>query len=112
MVDAVRVAALSLLLVACSVTDVGSPSGVFPCTTADECPDGQACVVGKCYAGDAPTVVIIPPEVAGTISTSGSVVRISVEMRENGTRVATVYPAGGDFTVTVSSLPLRLSGCA
>ena len=62
--------------------------------------------------GDAPTVVVIPPEVIGAISTSGSVVRLTVETRENQTRVATVYPAGGDFTVTVSPLPMRLTGCA
>jgi endoglycosylceramidase len=62
-------------------------------------------------SGDPPTVVIVPPEVVGAISTSGSVVRFTVESRGNGTRVATVYPAGGDFAVTVSPLPVRLTGC-
>jgi hypothetical protein len=62
-------------------------------------------------AGDAPTVVIVPPEVAGVISSSGSVVRLTVETRASGVRVATVYPGGGDFTVTVDPLPLRLTGC-
>ena len=61
---------------------------------------------------DPPTVVVIPPEVIGAISTSGSVVRLTVETRENQTRVATIYPGGGDFTVTVNPLPMRLTGCA
>jgi hypothetical protein len=64
MTTAVRVKALLsfVLVLACKVTDVGEPSGVFPCETADECPDGQACVVGKCFSGDAPTVEIVTPE--------------------------------------------------
>ena len=64
MTYAVRVAApLSFVLaLGCSVVDVGEPSGVFPCESADECPDGQACIVGKCYAGEPPTVEIVTPE--------------------------------------------------
>jgi len=64
MTYAVRVASSlpCVLVLACSVVDVGEPSGVFPCETADECPSGQSCVVGKCFAGDPPTVEIVTPE--------------------------------------------------
>jgi hypothetical protein len=61
---AVRVAASLPFVFAlgCSVVDVGEPSGVFPCTVAEDCPDGQSCIVGKCFAGRAPTVEIVTPE--------------------------------------------------
>jgi hypothetical protein len=95
MVHAVRVvASLSFTVVlACSVTDVGTPSGVFPCETADECPDEQACVVGKCYAGNAPTVEIVTPEDEQAVPWTPGAEDIEVSVKIGGSNLELVDPA-------------------
>lgn len=92
MADAARLGAFSLL-VACSVTDVGSPSGVFPCATADECPDGQACVVGKCYSGDAPTVDVVTPEDEQAVTWTPGAGDVEVAVKIGGSNLELVDPA-------------------
>lgn len=62
--------------------------------------------------GDPPTVIYIPPEVRGELASSGRVERMSVDLSpDDGSRIATVHPSGGEFAVTVKPLPITLSGC-
>ena len=88
----VRVAALCFLF-GCSVTDVGSPSGVFPCATADECPDGQSCVVGKCYSGDAPTLDVVTPEDEQAVDWTPGGDDVEVAVKIGGSNLELVDPA-------------------
>lgn len=84
---------LPALALACSVTDVGEPSGVFPCETADECPDGQMCVVGKCYTGEPPTVEIVTPEdEQGFPYDAGGPAEIDVSIKIAGSNLDLIDP--------------------
>jgi hypothetical protein len=65
--------------------------------------------IGK--AGDPATVVSIPSEVTGSVSTLGAV-EASVTTAQDGTRLITASPAGGSFSIEVAAAPLSLSGCA
>jgi len=65
---------------------------------------------GRANAGDPPTVVSIPPEVQGSVTASGTT---SPETLTNtdGSRLVTVSPSGGAFSIVVTEAPLVLSGC-
>lgn len=63
-------------------------------------------------AGDAPTLVYIPQVVRGEVAISGGAAQQSVEVLEDGGRIVTVYPSGGEFGVTVSPEPPVSAGCA
>ncbi|HEY3195315.1 MAG TPA: cellulase family glycosylhydrolase [Candidatus Dormibacteraeota bacterium] len=63
-------------------------------------------------SGDAPTLVFIPNEVRGAVALTGGVARQSIDALEDGGRIVTVYPSGGEFGVAVSPQPLVSAGCA
>jgi endoglycosylceramidase len=65
---------------------------------------------GRGRRGDAATVVSIPPEVQGAVAISGAD-RVLTETSPDGSRLVTVAPAGGPFSVTVAPAPLVLTGC-
>ena len=60
--------------------------------------------------GDAPTVVSIPPEVKGAVAVSGAEAPVS-EIGPDGSRIVTVTPSGGPFSITVTASQLALTGC-
>jgi len=62
-------------------------------------------------AGDAPTVIYIPPEVGGEVSIGGSAA-LSTSASPDGSRLATVSPTGGPFTVSLAPRAVALKGCA
>jgi len=80
----------------CNVTEVGSPSGVFPCVTADECPPEQACVVGKCFAGAAPEVVVVNPEDEQAVPWTPGAGSVDVAVKVGGSGLELVDPASND----------------
>ena len=61
-------------------------------------------------AGDPTTVVYIPKEVEGGIS-SGGAVTLVVSDNDDGSRLAFGTPTGGAFTIGVAPAPVRLTGC-
>jgi hypothetical protein len=62
-------------------------------------------------SGDAPTLVYIPPEVAGTVTTAGAVAT-AISANPDGSRVVTSSPTGGSFSISVAAAPLNLTSCA
>jgi endoglycosylceramidase len=62
-------------------------------------------------SGDAPTVVYIPREVTGRVSAAGGLMDESVHANPDGSRLVTVSPSGGDFSITVAAAPLSLTSC-
>lgn len=92
-----RLASCSIVLaMACNVTDLGSPSGVFPCVSAEECPPDQVCVVGKCFAGEAPEVVIVNPEDEQSVPWTPGGAPIDVTVKVGGGGLELVDPASND----------------
>ncbi len=61
--------------------------------------------------GDAATLVFMPPEVTGQVTTSGNATQ-SVDAPGDGSRLVTIAPSGGPFSVAVSAAPLALTGCS
>jgi len=61
-------------------------------------------------AGDAPTIVYVPAENGGAIAISGAAAS-STETAQDGSRIVTASPTGGQFGVTVAAGQIRLSGC-
>jgi endoglycosylceramidase len=61
--------------------------------------------------GQAATLVFIPPEVTGQVTTSGNASQ-SVDAPGDGSRLVTIAPSGGPFSVTVSAASLALTGCS
>jgi endoglycosylceramidase len=61
--------------------------------------------------GQAATLVFVPAEVTGQVTTSGNASQ-SVDAPGDGTRLVTIAPSGGPFSVTVSAAPLALMGCS
>ena len=59
---------------------------------------------------DAPTVISIPPEVQGAVIVSGAEAPVS-QISPDGSRLVTVTPSGGPFSITVVAAPLTLTGC-
>jgi len=60
--------------------------------------------------GDPTTVVYVPPEVTGQITSSGGV-RVVVGGETDGARVILAAPTGGAFVLAVAPAPLVLTGC-
>lgn len=61
--------------------------------------------------GDPPTVVYVPPEVTGQISSVGASTTPSIRINPDGSRLVTLTPAGGAFSVVVAPATLALTGC-
>ena len=61
--------------------------------------------------GDSPTIVYIPRSVKGNVSTSETATQ-RVATGDDGSRLVSVSPTGGAFTVNVGPAPLELSGCS
>jgi hypothetical protein len=61
-------------------------------------------------AGDAPTVVYIPPEVKGAVAISGTAAPVT-DTSPDGSRLVTATPVGGPFSIAVGPAPLALIGC-
>lgn len=61
-------------------------------------------------AGDPPTVVSIPPEVRGAVAVSGTA-SPATETSPDGSRLVSVTPAGGPFSISVAPGPLALAEC-
>jgi endoglycosylceramidase len=71
---------------------------------------GSFALSGHARAGDPPAVVSIPPEVTGEVAASGTAAPL-VEASADGSRLVTVAPSGGPFSITVAPAPLVLAGC-
>ena len=62
--------------------------------------------------GDPPTVVVIPSVVTGSVNVSGAIAgQPDVFIEPTGGRTVTVYPAGGEFSVTVAAARLNPPRC-
>ena len=73
--------------------------------------DGRFTMHATGRAGDKSTVVLLPREVTGQVSTDGAV-SVTVSDETDGSRLVFGTPTGGKFTITVSPAAVRLSGCA
>lgn len=62
-------------------------------------------------AGDAPTVVYIPLEVTGQLTTAGALADQSVDLNPDGSRMVTASPSGGAFSISLAPAALALTGC-
>ena len=62
-------------------------------------------------AGDAPTVVSIPREVAGEVTVLGAFSDRAVISNSDGSRLVTATPSGGAFSIAVAPGPLAPAGC-
>jgi hypothetical protein len=62
------------------------------------------------HPGDPPTVISIPPEVRGSVAASGTA-SPDTQTGANGSRLVTVSPSGGAFSIVVAAAPPVLSGC-
>jgi hypothetical protein len=62
-------------------------------------------------SGDAPTLVYIPREVSGAVTVLGAFSDRVVTPNSDGSRLVTVTPSGGVFSIAVAAAPLSLSGC-
>jgi hypothetical protein len=62
-------------------------------------------------SGDAPTVVYIPPEVTGEVTSTGAVATPTISANADGSRLVSASPTGGSFSISVAAAPLNLTGC-
>jgi hypothetical protein len=62
-------------------------------------------------AGDPPTVVYFPPEVAAFVSAGGGLRSSTLTSNPDGSRLLEATPSGGPFSVSVAAGPLDLKGC-
>jgi len=90
---------------------------VYPRASADPSPayhydsaTGAFSLSATGKPGDPPTVVSIPPEVTGAVSSSGAV-KASVTTAPDGARLVTASPSGGSFSIAVAPASLSLTGC-
>jgi len=90
---------------------------VYPRATSDptltyhyDAASGGFTLTAHGRAGDPATVVSIPPEVRGSVAVSGADVPVT-ETSPNGSRLVSVTPAGGQFSITVAPAQLALAGC-
>jgi hypothetical protein len=84
-------------------------SRVYPRASADPKPifhyDGVTGIFSlqaRRRAGDAPTILYVPCHVTGAVQTSGDATQ-AIELNSDGSRIVTVSPSGGPFTVIVSA---------
>jgi len=73
--------------------------------------DGHFTMHARGKAGDPSTVVYVPREVTGQITTDGAVSAL-VSDEPDGSRLVLAIPTGGAFVIAVTPAPLHLSGCA
>ncbi len=71
---------------------------------------GSFTLSAQARAGDPATVVSIPPEVRGSVSVSGAAPS-ETQTSSNGSRLVSVSPSGGLFTIAVAAAPLVAAGC-
>ncbi|MEO8745749.1 MAG: cellulase family glycosylhydrolase [Candidatus Dormiibacterota bacterium] len=71
---------------------------------------GAFILSGHGSPGDASTTVYLPPEVTGAVAVSGAAGTLT-QAAANGSRVVTVSPSDGPFSIVVASAPLTLAGC-
>ena len=90
---------------------------VYPRTSADrtltyhyDASDGSFTLKAGGHSGDPSTVVYVPLEVTGQITSAGAV-RVVVSRETDGGRVILAAPTGGEFVIAVSPAPLELTGC-
>lgn len=90
---------------------------IYPRATADpnatfhyDASNGQFVMRAGGRAGDAATVVYIPPEATGTVTTTGAVAATTIDSPD-GSRQVTAIPSGGAFTISVTAAALNLHGC-
>ena len=90
---------------------------VYPRQTADptltyhyDPSDGRFKMTARGRSGDPSTVVYVPREVTGQVTSDGAV-RLVVSDEADGSRLIFASPTGGDFVVAVSPAPLALTGC-
>ena len=62
------------------------------------------------HAGDPATVISIPSEVTGEVTASGTDGPVT-QTSPDGSRLVSVTPAGGHFSITVQPAQLALAGC-
>ena len=72
---------------------------------------GAFALIATGRRGDPPTVVYIPPEVAGDVTVGGAATGSTIT-NPDGSRLVTATPNGGQFTVSVAAHPQLLAGCA
>jgi hypothetical protein len=56
-------------------------------------------------------LVFIPAQVTGEVTSSGNATQ-TIDAPGGGSRLVTITPSGGAFSVAVSAAPLALTGCA
>lgn len=61
-------------------------------------------------AGQPATIVLIPPDVKGSVAASGTAAP-TIETRSDGSRLVTAAPSGGQFSITVAPAQLVPVGC-
>src|SRR5260221_762139 len=61
-------------------------------------------------AGDPPTVVFIPSEVRGSLAIFGAAAP-ETQKDQDGSRLVTVMPFGGPFSIVVAPAPIVLAAC-
>ena len=71
---------------------------------------GAFTLTAKGRAGDPPTVVFIPSEVRGSLAILGTAAP-ETQTGQEGSRLVTVMPSGGPFSISIAPAPLVLSGC-
>jgi hypothetical protein len=93
-------------------------ASVYPRVSADrlmnysyDASSGSFALRARGRAGDPDTAVYIPPEVTGEVSARG-VAHVEISARDDGSRLVSVSPAGGSFTVSIAPHALALTGCA
>ncbi|TMC37556.1 MAG: hypothetical protein E6J28_07515 [Chloroflexi bacterium] len=85
----------------------GDPNATFHYDSAD----GRFTMRARGNAGDPTTVVYVPREAGGLITSDGAATVVVSENEGDGSRLVFATPTGGAFTIAVSAAPLRLSGC-
>ena len=71
---------------------------------------GSFTLKARARAGDPPTVVSIPRQVGGSVAVSGTA-QPETQTSPDGSRLVTVSPSGGAFSIVVAAAPPVLSGC-
>ena len=90
---------------------------VYPQVTSDpaavfqyDASNGHFTLRATARSSDPATVVSVPPEVSGEITSTGGV-SVTVAAQPDGSRLVYASPTGGEFGIAVSPAPLRLTGC-
>jgi hypothetical protein len=72
--------------------------------------DGRFTMRAHGRAGDPTTIVYVPRQVTGQVSSDGAV-HVVISDEPDGSRLVFATPAGGEFVVAVSPAPPSLTGC-